>query len=116
MTIKNLDADEVARLLKEDAIVLIDVREPSEYAAERIHGAVLFPLSTFDPAALPDSGGRAVVFQCRSGGRSANAVAACQSAGLLHDSHLKGGIQAWKAAGLPTVTGAPATGQTHDRR
>ena len=52
MTIKNLDADDVARLLKEDAIVLIDVREPAEYAAERIHGALLFPLSTFDPHAL----------------------------------------------------------------
>jgi rhodanese-related sulfurtransferase len=116
MTIKNLDAADVARLLKDDAIVLIDVREPSEYAAERIHGALLFPLSTFDPHALPDSGSRTVVFQCRSGGRSAKAVAACQSAGLLHDSHLKGGIQAWKAAGLSTVTVDPATGRTIDRR
>jgi rhodanese-related sulfurtransferase len=116
MTIKNLDAADVARLLEEDAIVLIDVREPSEHAAERIHGALLFPLSTFDPAALPDSGGRAVVFHCAAGVRSAKAVAACQSAGLLHDSHLKGGIQAWKAAGLPTVTVDPATGRTRDPR
>jgi len=101
MTVKNLDATEVARLLKQDAIVLIDVREPDEYAAERIPGALSFPLSAFDPQSLPDPGGRAMVFQCGSGVRSVRAVTACQRAGLLHDSHLKGGIQAWKAAGLP---------------
>ncbi len=116
MTIKNLTAADVERRLKEDAIILIDVREPAEYAAERIRGALLFPLSTFDPHALPDCGKRTVVFQCGSGIRSAKAVAACQKAGLPHDSHLKGGIQAWKAAGLPTVIVDPATGQTRDRR
>ncbi len=116
MTIKNLSASELARGLKEDVVVLIDVREPAEYAAERIHGALLFPLSTFDPHALPDCGKRTVVFQCGSGVRSARAVAACQRAGLPHDSHLKGGIQAWKAARLPTITVDPSTGHTHDRK
>ena len=115
MTVKNLAADEIARRLKDDSIILIDVREPSEYAAERIHGALLFSLSTFDPHALPDCGARAVVFQCGSGVRSARAVAACQRIGLHHDSHLKGGIQAWKLAGLPTITVDPSTGQTRDR-
>lgn len=98
---KNLDAGEVARLLAQNAILLVDVREGNEYAAERISGACLCPLSTFDPHSLPDPQGRAIVFQCGSGIRSAKAVAACQRAGLPHDSHLKGGIQAWKAAGLP---------------
>ena len=111
MTIENLTAAEVARALKDDAIVLIDVREPAEYAAERIRGALLFPLSTFDPRALPDCGKRTIVFQCGSGVRSARAVAACQKIGLHHDSHLKGGIQAWKAAGLPTITVDPSPGQ-----
>ena len=115
MTIKNLTAADVERRLKEDAIILIDVREPAEYAAERIRGALLFPLSTFDPHALPDCGKRTVVFQCGSGIRSAKAVTACQKAGLPHDSHLKGGIQAWKAAGHPTTTVDPSTGQTRDR-
>ena len=114
MSIKNLTATEVADGLKEDTIVLIDVREPGEYAAERIHGALLFPLSTFDPHALPECGKREIVFQCGSGIRSARAVAACQKAGLPHDSHLKGGIQAWKAARLPTITINPATGKPRD--
>lgn len=108
MTIRNLTAAAVARGLEENSILLIDVREPHEYAAERIHGALLFPLLTFDPRALPDCGERSVVFQCGSGIRSAKAVAACKKAGLHHDSHLKGGIQAWKAAGVPTVTVDPS--------
>ena len=115
MTIENLEEADVARGLKEDAILLIDVREPGEYAAEHIHGALLFPLSTFDPHALPECGKRTIVFQCGSGIRSAKAAAACQKAGLPHASHLKGGIQAWKAAGLPTITVDPATGKPRDR-
>ena len=101
MTVRNLEARDVARLLRENAIVLVDVRERYEFAAERIAGAVSLPLSTFDAQSLPDAKGRAVVFQCAAGSRSARAVALCQKAGLPHDSHLRGGISAWKAAGLP---------------
>lgn len=116
MTIQDLAPGDVARWLKEEAIVLIDVREPSEYAAERIHGALLFPLSTFDPHALPVSGKRQIVFHCGSGKRSAMAVSKCEDAGLSYDSHMRGGIQAWKAAGLPTISVDPATGETRDTR
>lgn len=105
MTLENLEPADVASRLAERTILLIDVREPSEHAAERIDGAELHPLSVFDPFALPDPGERKIVFQCGSGIRSARAVAACQAAGLPFDSHLKGGLQAWKAAGLPTLAG-----------
>jgi glyoxylase-like metal-dependent hydrolase (beta-lactamase superfamily II) len=37
-------------------ILLVDVREPNEYAFERIHGALLYPLSTFDAQAVPAEG------------------------------------------------------------
>ena len=43
-------------------------------------------------------------------------VAACQAAGLRVESHMKGGIQAWKAAGLPTISVDPATGQPRETR
>jgi rhodanese-related sulfurtransferase len=90
--------------LKDGRIVLIDVREPSEHAAERIAGAMLFPLSSFDPRRLPEPGDRMMVFQCASGARSATAVMKCRAAGSRFDTHLAGGIAAWKRAGLPTVT------------
>lgn len=96
-------------------IVLIDVREPGEYAAERIHGAMLYPLSTFDPAALPDEVGKQLVLQCGSGKRSEMAFKRAADAGVKVRSHMGGGIMAWKAAGLPVVNTDPATGLVRDR-
>lgn len=101
-TVRDLTPDEVARGMQAGEILLVDVREPAETAGERIPGAVLAPLSSFDPASLPDPGGRAVVFSCASGIRSVKAAEIAQAAGLPHDAHLAGGIKAWKAAGLPT--------------
>ena len=103
---KDLTPHEVKAAHDARDILLIDVREPAEFAAERIPGAVNVPLSTFDAAALPDPAGKRVVFQCAGGKRSAAAVDACGKAGKGHDAHLAGGIAAWKAAGLPTVAGA----------
>ena len=101
--VRDLTPAQVRDALKAGRIVLVDVREPAEHAAEHIQGARLAPLSTFDPAALPDAGGRPIVFHCGSGKRSALAVERCIAAGLGIDSHLAGGILAWKQAGLPTT-------------
>ena len=84
--------------------VLVDVREHPEHNAERIAGAILNPLSRFDPKALPHDG-RKVVLHCGVGRRSATAAAACAKAGVPIAGHLRGGIAAWKHAGLPTVAG-----------
>ena len=80
------------------------MREPNEIEAEAYPDAVVVPLSSFDPADIPDPEGKQVVFACRSGRRSVTASLAAQEAGLPYDSHLAGGILAWKAAGLPTKT------------
>ncbi len=101
MSLKNLTPHEIADLLKQDTIVLVDVREPNEYAAAHIKGAHLVPLSAFNPHSLPKSEGRSIVLHCRSGGRSAKAVALCQRAGLSVECHMQGGILGWVAAGLP---------------
>lgn len=114
--IQHLEAEDVRKALADRMIVLIDVREPQEFAAERIHGALLFPLSTFDPQALPDADRRKIVFHCGSGKRSAMAVAQCAAAGLTHNAHLTGGIAAWKETGFATVTIDPGTGQVQDKR
>lgn len=101
VSLNNLEPADVAELLKKKEILLIDVREQGEYAAAHIKGATLVPLSRFDPQALPDAGGKRIVLHCAGGVRSAKAVAACQRAGVAVDSHLRGGLQAWIAAGLP---------------
>ena len=103
LVLEHLAPEEVAAGLADGRYLIVDVREAGEYDAEHIDGAVLFPLSTFDPAALPDPDGKAIVFQCGVGARSARAAAAAMAAGLPANRHLAGGIMAWKRAGLPTV-------------
>jgi rhodanese-related sulfurtransferase len=103
-SVRDLTPEEVARGLTEGRMVLVDVREPNETALERYPGAVLVPLSAFDPAVIPAPEGCEVVFACRSGRRSVTASLAAQEQGYPYTAHLAGGILAWKAAGLPTET------------
>jgi rhodanese-related sulfurtransferase len=101
--LQHLSPADISKRLVERSIMLIDVREPDEYRAEHIHGALLYPLSTFDPEALPAPGAAEIVFHCGSGKRSAMAVGRCLGRSIAHKAHMAGGIQAWKAAGLPVV-------------
>jgi rhodanese-related sulfurtransferase len=75
--------------------VIIDVRDPFERAAGHIPGSRAMPLSSLDVEALRREEKR-VIFQCRSGARSTKA---CQQFG--GGESLAGGIEAWRAAGLP---------------
>jgi rhodanese-related sulfurtransferase len=95
-----IEPAEVSARMGRGEIVLVDVREPNEIAAERIPGAVSVPLSQFDPAALPQG---EVVLSCLSGKRSGMALAKCRQAGVPVTTHMRGGLMAWKAAGLPTT-------------
>ena len=81
------------------AIALIDVREPVEWEINRICGAVLIPQSVLQssegmaalaPGAIP-------VLYCKTGVRSAQALAALHRAGFANAVHLRGGIVAWAA-------------------
>ena len=103
--VHDLTPEEVAKGLTEGRMLLVDVREPNETVVESYPGAVIVPLSCFDPAAIPDPQGKQVVFACRSGKRSVTASLAAQDRGYPYKAHLAGGIIAWKAAGLPTSTG-----------
>jgi rhodanese-related sulfurtransferase len=103
--VHDLTPEEVSKGMAEGRYLLVDVREPNEVAVDAYPGAVVVPLSTFDPQDIPDPAGKEVVFACRSGKRSVTASLAAQAGGLAYDKHLAGGMLAWKAAGLPTKTG-----------
>jgi rhodanese-related sulfurtransferase len=103
--VHDLTPEEVSKGMAEGRYLLVDVREPNEVAVDAYPGAVVVPLSTFDPQAIPDPEGKQVVFACRSGKRSMTASLAAQAEGLAYDKHMAGGMLAWKAAGLPTKTG-----------
>jgi adenylyltransferase/sulfurtransferase len=73
---------------------LVDVREPSEYAVSQIDGALLIPLGTLQDQLDKLPTDRPIVVHCRSGARSARAVAVLRAEG--YDAHnLVGGILAW---------------------
>ena len=102
--VQNLTPEQVAEGVRAGRMLLVDVREPNETAVESYPDAVIVPLSSFDPSDIPDPQGKQVVFACRSGKRSVTASLVAQDQGYPYNSHLAGGIIAWKAAGLPTKT------------
>lgn len=107
--LEKISPQEVASRLAEGSIVLIDIREADEFARERIQGAVSAPLSALSPATFQHKDGPTPVFMCRTGNRTdvncAQLAASADGAGLLLD----GGLEAWRASGLPTAVnkGAP---------
>lgn len=89
---------ELRELLDSDArIALIDVREPVEWEINRIQGAQLVPKSAIESGEglgrIPHD--RIPVLYCKTGVRSAEALAALKRAGFADAKHLQGGIAAW---------------------
>ena len=94
--VKTITTDELAQKLKAGKVVLIDVREPSEFAGGRVPGAVNIPLgqlreraSKFDPAAE-------TLLICASGSRSATAARQLKAMGFTDAYSVKGGMRMWR--------------------
>ncbi len=90
-------------------IDLIDVRTPAEFREVHAEGARLVSLETLDPQAVQTaraaSGPQPLYVICRSGGRSQQACAKLESAGLVDVINVEGGTLAWEQAGLPVLRG-----------
>ena len=85
---------------------LIDVRTPEEFAGGHAPGAVNVPLadlSSGGATGLPDDKDAAIVTMCKVGERSLYGMLILKAMGYHDVKNVKGGIQAWTAAGLPTV-------------
>lgn len=94
--------EELKKGLADGSIALIDVREPNEFAAGHIPGARTMPLSRFDPNKLPRDPGKRIVFNCRSGKRTLQAIEMARLGGRRDAiAHYEGSIQDWMAAGEP---------------
>jgi SulP family sulfate permease len=104
---RSLDADrwlspaEFSEAMAEEGTVVIDVREPEEYGRGHIAGSILKPLRELygDMEALPRD--RRILLVDRSGRRSTRAMQTLLELEFETFRSLKGGILAWRAAGLP---------------
>ena len=94
---------------RRDDVQIVDCREPYEWTAGRIDGAIHIPLNGILGGAVQGlDAGKPIVVVCRSGNRSELATLMLQARGF--DAHnLEGGMEEWEREGLPfsTPDGAP---------
>jgi rhodanese-related sulfurtransferase len=109
----SIDVREAERRLREDPDrpLLVDVREPGEFAAVRAPGAVSVPTSTFQlrMGALPTD--RPLLVVCHVGARSAAVTGFLLRSGRTDVVNVAGGMDAWERAGLPVRRGTPEPGE-----
>ena len=91
----------VAERLTAGSAVLIDIREPDEFARRHVKGARSQPLSNFGGNPLAVETGREVVFTCRTGMRTAGNCDRLAASIAGQAFVLEGGVDGWAAAGLP---------------
>lgn len=104
MMTRSMSPQEAARRLAVGEALLVDIREPAEFAASHIPLAVSLPLGDLPEVLSELPRDRTLIFQCQSGMRSARA---CALDATREDSvSLEGGIAAWQAAGLPVIGNA----------
>ncbi|RZI44186.1 rhodanese-like domain-containing protein [Herbaspirillum sp. HC18] len=99
---KDIDVQQGQALAKQGAL-LLDVREPDEYAAGHAPGSTLLPLGQIKDRAneIRTYRDKPVVVMCRSGKRSAQAAGILTQLGFTSVYNVQGGILAWEKAGLP---------------
>ncbi len=94
-----------AQSMSKQGALLLDVREPEEYSAIHAPNAKLIPLGEVGARLkeIEAYKNKPVAVMCRSGRRSAKAVALLQEAGFSQVSNVQGGILAWEQAGLEVI-------------
>lgn len=99
--LQEIDATTLKQWLKTQNVLLVDVREPGEYASEHIKGAKLMPLSQLNSDRIEIVANQPLVLYCQSGNRSRKAGLKLLEAGIAPVIHLRGGLPTWKQAGYP---------------
>lgn len=97
-------ADVQQKLKARQKVLILDVRQPEEYARDgHIKGSRLMPLGSLSsrlnelPRDVP------IICVCRSGARSRTACEQLQREGFEDVSNMSGGMMTWKRAGLPAI-------------
>lgn len=117
--VKTLEVEDVQKLLGDENVVLVDLRDPRELEREgKMPGAFHCPRGMLEFWIDPDSPyakpefqqDKQFVFFCAGGWRSALAAKSAQDMGLKPVAHMRGGFGAWKKAGAPVEGGETKIG------
>jgi rhodanese-related sulfurtransferase len=96
MTIKQLSATELkAKIDNQEALLLLDVREPHEFKYAQIANSVLIPLNQISQRCNELDKQQAIIVICHHGVRSQQAAYYLEQEGFTDISNLQGGIDAW---------------------
>ena len=110
--VPSVDVKQAAEMQGGDVgALIIDVREPNEYAQVRAKGSVLLPLGQLNSRVKDLPHDREILLMCRTGGRSSNATKFLASNGFENVTNVNGGVMAWHKAGLPTSSGELEPGE-----
>ncbi|WP_372528912.1 rhodanese-like domain-containing protein [Piscinibacter sp.] len=98
---------EAVMLINREKAVLIDVSEPTEFAAGHAAGAKSVPLAGLESSTdLPKNKALPLVVLCATGARASRAVAILHKLGYANSRALAGGLAAWREASLPVEKSA----------
>ena len=106
--VHKLSPQQVRERIDAGLAVLVDIREPDEFARSHVKGAQSQPLSTWEKAHLSIDPDADVIFTCRSGMRTAGACDRLAARVSGEAFVLDGGLDAWAKAGLPVETDVDA--------
>ena len=96
-----VDFGDLEEAVGTNAWIIVDVREPHEFAAGHVPNALNMPMSSFDPKELP--AGKPVVLVCQSGGRSRNALSRARAIGREDVRHFAEGMNGWRSHNGPVT-------------
>ena len=102
---EEVSVNTVAAMKGKDGVVVLDVREPDEYAEAHIPGVLHIPMGQVMARKAEFINAETVFVTCRSGHRSGRVTAALRAEGHANVINMAGGIKAWKAAGHPVESG-----------
>jgi len=103
--IQQLNVNEAVRLMNGDDVVVLDVREASEFSSGHIRDSIHIPMSALGKRLneLEKYKNKQILAYCRSGSRSNSACRTLYKKGFENVSNLAGGIMSWSNANLPVT-------------
>ena len=96
-------AAQATHLINREEAIVVDVREPNEYAAGHVLGAKNVPLARLAAGATEQlkRKDRPIIVCCDGGDRAGKAASALKRQGFTRVANLTGGLNGWQQAGLP---------------